>query len=483
MKIDLVCVPSDMGHGANDGSYYPIGLLTIGTHLKKHFPEIDIEIIDVHHDPEYEPYADIIGISASSTLNYGNVLKMAEKAKKNDAIVILGGSHASELTKQILTNRNNIIDFIIRDKGEQAFLSFVEQYISSKDYYLVPGLSWFDESQEKVVSTPELNLEWKYDDYLPLDFNLLQTSIQTYWGNFQKTINSSYDAIFIVFTHFGCGYKHRRAKKLPSNGSISSYCSYCSLKNELSTRQPENIINEALNLIHEFKLPHGSKILLKCYGDNMGPHYNLLEEIEHQISISEEWNQYEISWTFYMQSNYLTVKMAEKLKKVGTEYLFIGFDSANERIQKINALGTNNFSHNKCIKNCVDYNLNIQAAMMVGCAGENLESLQNNLAFAERLNEIGNLERINTSVCIVMPGAPNYDLLSNKEPWIKSLDYLETETIQKFWIKHFCPELSEYPEEGLMLLYKCVNEIDRLSPGPHSSMGYLSEIAQLQETL
>ena len=224
MKIDLVCLPSDIGHGANDGSYYPIGLLTIGTHLKKHFPEIDIEIIDVHHNPEYEPNADIIGISASSTLNYGNVLEMAEKAKSNGAIVILGGSHASELTEQILTNRNRIIDFIIKNKGEQTFLLFIKQYLSTKKYFSVPGLSWFDKIQKNVVNIPELKSEWKYDDYLPLNFNLLKTSVNTYWNNFHKTINDSYDAIFIVFTHFGCGYKYERARKLPQIGSISSYC-------------------------------------------------------------------------------------------------------------------------------------------------------------------------------------------------------------------------------------------------------------------
>ena len=62
---------------------------------------------------------------------------MAEKAKSNGAIVILGGSHASELTEQILTNRNRIIDFIIKNKGEQTFLLFIKQYLSTKKYRLV----------------------------------------------------------------------------------------------------------------------------------------------------------------------------------------------------------------------------------------------------------------------------------------------------------------------------------------------------------
>ncbi|MCG8308539.1 MAG: hypothetical protein MI975_14195 [Cytophagales bacterium] len=76
-----------------------------------------------------------------------------------------------------------------------------------------------------------------------------------------------------------------------------------------------------------------------------------------------------------------------------------------------------------------------------------------------------------------MPGAKNYDLLRNVEPWINGLDHSDTKLLQKLWIKHFCPNLAESPDKGLPLLNEYVNKIDRLSPGPHSSMGYLSNLA------
>lgn len=475
MKIELICVPSDLGHGANDGSYYPIGLLTIATHLKTHIPELDISVVDMHHNPTYEPKGNIVGISASSTLNYGNVLKVASIAKKNGATVVVGGPHASELPIQILTNRHQTIDFVITGKGEEVMLEFVKQYMSSKpDYEKVPNLYWFDMKDKSVHNSHKKRIIWNYDDYLPLNFDLLNPGIETYWNHFKKTINNSYDAVFIVFTHFGCGYKKRQSLKQINRKSISNYCSYCSLLNEVYAREPENITQEIFSLIDKFNIKEGAKILLKCYGDNMGPQFSLLEKLAEKISNNAKWKKYDISWTFYMQSNYMTDKMGAKLKEVGTENLFIGFDSANETVQKLNGLGTSNLTHYKCISNCIKYNINIQAALMVGCAGETINSLDDNLEFANYLSKLDNIERINTSVCIIMPGAKNYELLKNKEPWIAELDYLDTSELQKLWIKHYCDGISFDPDESLMILNDYINEIDKLSPGIHSSMGYSS---------
>lgn len=479
IRIELVCVPSDKGHGANDSSYYPVGLLTIASHIKKHLPEVDIEVIDLHNINDYEPNANIVGISSSSALNYGNVLKIAAQAKKNGTLVVIGGPHASNITNQILQNRHDIIDFIVKGKGEDAFLELVKQYMTKQDYYTVPNLYWYDKAKDAIIHSERAIDNWNYDNYLPLNFDLLKPSLDTYWNNFRKKINASYDAVFIIFTHFGCKYKQIQSRKQNIDKKVlSKFCSYCALENEVMLREPENIVNEVLELIGRFQIHAGAKIHLKCYGDNIGPNYSLLDRLSKHISSCEEWEKFNISWTFYMQSNYMSDKMAIKLKEIDTENLFIGFDSADERVQKVNGLGTNNYTHKRCIDNCKKYGINIQAALMLGCAGENKTSLYNNLNFAKYLATLTILERINTSICVVMPGAENYELLKSKEQWIENLDYLDTIEMQKLWIKHFCPEIWQTPNGGLDILYQYINEIDRLSPRVHSSMGYLSDIAK-----
>ena len=44
MKIQLVSPNADVGMNYGNGVYWPNGLLSIGTYVKQHHPEIDLEI-------------------------------------------------------------------------------------------------------------------------------------------------------------------------------------------------------------------------------------------------------------------------------------------------------------------------------------------------------------------------------------------------------------------------------------------------------
>jgi hypothetical protein len=163
------------------------------------------------------------------------------------------------------------------------------------------------------------------------------------------------------------------------------------------------------------------------------------------------------------------------LKRIGTENLYIGFDSADNHIQKTNGLGTSLESHRRAAKLCKKHGIKVQAGFVLGCAGETTTSLFNTYSFALELYEQNLLERINSAVLFIVPGSPAYNMLCKREHWILELDLLPTEEIQWYWIKHFCPDLAENPSKGLERLYHFANKFDELSPGPHASMGYLSE--------
>src|SRR5436309_2422933 len=97
ISVELCSVPASFGHGANDGAYYPVGLLTLGSYLRRVSPDISVSVIDLHHEKTFKPIGDVIGISASSTLNYRNVLNLAQRSKESGATVVLGGPHATQL--------------------------------------------------------------------------------------------------------------------------------------------------------------------------------------------------------------------------------------------------------------------------------------------------------------------------------------------------------------------------------------------------
>ncbi len=480
IKVELVSVPSDYGHGANDGAYYPVGLLTIATHLRYVNPYRDVRIVDMHHTPDHAFCADVVGISASSTLCYRNVLAVAEIAKRAGATVVLGGAHATHLATQILKKRKELIDLIIRQDGEKSLAELLKVLDSRSSLSSIPNLSWRT-SQGAIVHNPTHCETWSYEDYLPFDFSLLSAGLEPYWKQTRKRVQKDIAAGFVVFTHFGCGYRKRMERRSLHNDMLSTSCSYCSLGGDVMVREAEGIVTEVLELISTQRIPVGGKVLLKCYGDNVGYHRSMIAALARAIEHEPRWHRYDIEWTFYMQSSLITEKLADLLVAVGTKRLFIGFDSVDDCVQRLNGLGTNLAAHRRAVSICRKKGIKIHGGFVLGCAGETAVSVDKTIRFAEEIAASGVLERINAAIMVIMPGAPAYKLLCCKEPWIKELDLLDTEEIRWHWLRHFCPGLGTTPSHSRQLLQDAANRLDNFCQGAHASMGFVSN-RMLEET-
>lgn len=473
-NIQLITTITAVGHGANDGVYPPGGLLTIAKAVQNNFPYVTISIHDEHHgEITIDPDAEVVGIQVASTLCYANALKIAKQAKEAGKIVVLGGPHVSALYDKIMKSRL-YVDYAIRGKGEEAFVSFLKAMEGNEKLSNVPSLSW--RNKGKVIHNKKSRLIWRYDDYTPLPLNLLTSGIDRYWSAFKVGNQQPVDVSFLLFTHFGCLYKQKRLATMRKKGksmfvdeSRTAFCSFCSLDDNSLVREPTNILSELRYYLDYYVIPKGAKVYLKCYGDNVGPQVGLLEKLTTAIETCPWWNNYEISWTFYCQSSYLNERMARLLKRVGATRVFIGFDGVNDHIQRINGLGTSRKSHLKAVEFCLKYGLQIQAASVVGLKGETPESLEELYQFFKKFRQHeGLLDRINSAIIFIVPNTPAYYWLLEKEPQIKNMDLLPTNQIRVLWLKHFCPNVN------MDILEEYANKIDSLSPGAHASMGFRS---------
>jgi len=473
-SVELGSVPADFGAGANDGAYVPVGLLTIASHLRRTIEGSSVRVVDLCHSPSYQPQADIVGISASSTLNYRNVLTVARQAKEAGAIVVLGGPHVTQLAEQVLQARREIVDFVVRGHGEASFAGLLRAVQGKGNVLSVPGVSWRNSAGD-VIHNELSSKRWTYEDYVPLDLSTLDHGVEPYWETFRRRIDSSVDAALVVFSHFGCGYREMMLRRSLSGGRLANWCSYCSLNDPLSARRGKAIVEEALGLLKSAGVCEGENVLLKCYGDNVGTQPRMLKELAGAIEESEEWRRYRIGWTFYIQSSRLSREVLRLLRRVGTRNVYIGFDSGDNQVQRVNGLGTSTSAHRKAVRLCREAGIRIQAGFVLGCAGETPRSVENTVRFAEELAQQGVLERINSAILFIIPGSPAYSLLCEREPWIAALDLLPTEEIQALWLRHFCPDLGESTEKRLRILRWAANRLDELSPGPHASMGFISQ--------
>lgn len=116
----------------------------------------------------------------------------------------------------------------------------------------------------------------------------------------------------------------------------------------------------------------------------------------------------------------------------------------------------------------------VNGGFVFGCAGETVSSVEKSIRFAEEAAAAGVLERINAAIMVIMPGAPAYNLLCRKEPWIRGLDLLDTEKIRWHWLHHFCPDLEATPTQSRRFLQDSADRLDDLCADAHASMGFVS---------
>lgn len=471
-SVQLVTTKPDMGASTGGGIYPPCGLLTIASAMGKVLPDVHVTINDEQHEKiVFAHETNVVGIQVASTLCYEHALAIAEQAKAAGNIVVLGGPHVTAVYDRILEQRP-FVDYLVRGRGEEAFVHLLMALQKDEDPRSVPAVSWRDRSGS-IVHNDRVHSGWQYDCYTPLPFEQLSIGINGYWHAYQAAVDPKTDAAFLIFTHFGCGYREARLQSqikrdLPLYGTEdrTPFCAYCALDDPLQIRDPTHILGEIRTYVDRFQIPKGARIHLRCYGDNIGPLRGLVLNLERAIAQCSWWHEYEFAWVFYCQSVYFSEALARSLKAIGTSHLYIGFDGVNDEIQRRSGLGTSRKAHERAVALCEQFGIRIQAGAVLGLMGETPESLEEMYQFFRSLRERDVLDRMNAGIIFIIPDTPVYELLAAREPQIRSLDDLPTEAIRALWLRHFAPQVTRD------FLQEYAEKIDALSPGAHGQIGF-----------
>ena len=122
----------------------PVGILSIGAYLGQHNPGVEVEILDGNNVLTFDDVvgkldADVVGVTTTA-VNYDHAIEIAKIAKGRGARVVLGGSAATPLAKEIL-KYYSFVDAVIRYDGEVAF----SKYISGVSLASIENLVYRDD--------------------------------------------------------------------------------------------------------------------------------------------------------------------------------------------------------------------------------------------------------------------------------------------------------------------------------------------------
>lgn len=437
MKIQLINPNVDVGKNYVDGVYWPTSLLSIGTYVKKHHPNIEIEILDgpligTQEDLENKLDGDLIGIT-SNTLNYGNVIRTARKAKEKNAKVIVGGPHPTAVGELILRNRP-FIDVAVRQAGENAFLKYLENEPLNK----IPNLIY---RKNKGISSNPVNID-NIALHSELDLELLD--LEKYFTKHKKIFPDLPERTVVFFTHFGCKWRDK-----------TEGCSICSIPQGHERLKPKEMWKRIEKLKNEYDIQG-----IKDYGDDFISDRKWIEELVKTRPKSLD--EFVIAG-IYASPRYLSEDMADLLKKLNVELVYLGFESGSNEILKLMNKGCTAEQNYISAKRLADRDIGILASYVLGLEGESEKTLSDTYSLAKKVADLRTTELSQAGIIALYPGSRIHRKLIEVVPEYGRTDLFDVEGTRKEWIKHFCKFESD-AKAAYRTLEETAHKITDLSP-------------------
>ena len=308
---------NDAGRLYVDKSYPPLGLGYIAAVLEKE--GYDVKLIDMI-DTSFEDAEKIlrrekpqvVGISCNLTDFRWGAFKLAQIAKTvdPDVVVVLGGSHATHLYKQILENFP--VDIIVRFEGEFAFLEVVKGLETGFSLNAIKGIAYRD--KEGAVITEDRpaiadldSLPFPAYHFFDFDQYVHYSSPVKFKGKNVSELKSSN-----MMASRGCPYN-------------CNYCSIATFWHSCRFRTIDNVVDEIQYLRDRFAVTH-----FNFFDDAFTLNKIRVEKICQEIIR----RKLDISWECVTRVDFVSDDMLEWMKKAGCLSISYGVESGSPTVLK-----------------------------------------------------------------------------------------------------------------------------------------------------
>jgi len=417
MKVCLISPPYNSAAESVVGiTSPPLGLAYIASMLRQNHEVKIIDSIILNYtlrdiEKELQTFnPDVVGI-ASVTPSIYEAYKVAKIAKKvrEDCIVVLGGPHATFMSRQTL-EECKYIDIIVKGEGEETTKELIESIEKGAPLNKVRGIT-FREKNEIIDSEPRPFIK-NIDDIPFPSRDLLPMHLYKFNGVRYTT----------MLTSRGCPFK----------------CSFCSSSRLFGGywrgRSPENVLEEMKIIYEEYNIKN-----IEFIDDTFTLDQERAEKICDGI-IKQGWN---ISWGASSRVDTLSKKLVEKMKKAGCWILFLGIESGSQKI--LDAIGKRITIEQakEAVKIIKDAGIQVLGSFIIGFIQDTKETIKETIKFAKSLN----LDYAEFSILTPYPGTPIYE-------YVEKNNLLLTKDWSKYTATEPIIKIDGIPEKQLKRFFK-----------------------------
>ena len=332
------------------------------------FDELRQIIIDL--DP------DIVGVT-SFTCNYINATNVARivKSCKQEAIVILGGVHATFIHREILESVPEV-DLVVRYEGEYTMCDIIDALERRKTLDDVKGITYRENG--KIISNP---LREKIEDLDALPFpalHLLEPSIENYIGKGEKRG-------LPVLTTRGCPFD----------------CIFCSTTalhgRKYRTRSISNVVDEIEYIKNRYNVN-----VISFVDDNFTMQNDRVFDLCNEIKK----RNLTIEWGCSTRVDLLSEELLKAMKSAGCGNIFFGLESASQEVLDTIRKGFSIDRAKDIVKLAEKLGIKTHCSFIIGLPEETVESLNKMVEF---IQDVRPSARVLPNILEVLPGTELWD--------------------------------------------------------------------------
>ncbi len=348
----------------------PLGLLAIGSVLKRAGHRVKILDLRISENPDFELKStlaefdpDVVGIGIMTVeARYGFADAAKIKSMRPDVPIIMGGPHCKHEPRFILKDHN--VDMMVVGEGDDTIVELIDAIETGKNLDTVAGVAYRNEEGE-YITTPARTIIRDLDP-LVQEYDLID--LERYF-NFKCSMD------------FFPTYRHKRFIPIVTSRGCPFKCTYCHdiFAKSIQYRSPEVVVDE-IQFLRDTYGVREFHIVDDTFNLNMKRAKKIMDLIiERDLNIH-------ITMPNGVRADFFDKDLIDKMARAGVYRMALGVESGSQRIQDVIKKDLDIGILPKIVEELTSAKISVHGFFMLGFPTETRIEMEQTIELACNLN-------------------------------------------------------------------------------------------------